>query len=263
MNNKILLTFDVEEFDIPEEFGGKVSDEQKMGVSSAGLKKVLLLLEKLKIRATFFTTAHFALSKPEWIKILASRHEVASHGVEHSSFETNHIRKSKEVLEKLTGTGIKGFRMPRMKKIKASELADAGYTYDSSRNPTYIPGRYNGLFDKRTCYYDGGLLIIPASVVPIVRFPLFWLSFKNFPMPFIRLMSSITLSTDSYLCLYFHPWEFEDISAFPVPDYVKRITGDALLLRLERYLLWLKERGEFITMHKFTEERAKEKMGLI
>ena len=34
---KILLSFDLEEFDIPEEFGQKLSEEEKINITLAGL----------------------------------------------------------------------------------------------------------------------------------------------------------------------------------------------------------------------------------
>ncbi len=72
-------------------------------------------------------------------------HEIASHGFYHSSFETADLRKSKEALEELTGQPVNGFRMARMMPVEEEEIHKAGYLYNSSLNPTCIPGRYNHL----------------------------------------------------------------------------------------------------------------------
>ncbi len=55
MSKAILLSFDVEEFDAPEDFGQALEDSTKFSVSLDGLKAVLLLLERLNIRATFLS----------------------------------------------------------------------------------------------------------------------------------------------------------------------------------------------------------------
>ena len=66
--NKILLSFDVEEFDLPREHGGEISLEEGVKVSSDGLSKILELLERCEVRATFFVTGNFAKINPEYYK---------------------------------------------------------------------------------------------------------------------------------------------------------------------------------------------------
>jgi peptidoglycan/xylan/chitin deacetylase (PgdA/CDA1 family) len=212
---------------------------------------VLLLLERLNIQATFFTTAYFALQHQSLIQAIAERHEIASHGFYHSSFEVTDLARSKQALETVVNRPIGGFRMARLQKVNDSAIAGAGYAYNSSMNPTYLPGRYNNFFQPRTAYYADSLLNIPVSVTPVARFPLFWLSFKNLPLPLYQAASWITLRCDRYLSLYFHPWEFTDISAFQLPRYIKRRSGQAMLDRLERYLTWLKPQADFITYADF------------
>ena len=121
-------------------------------------------------------------------------------------------------------------------------------------NPTYIPGRYNNFCKPRTAYYSNNLLNIPVSVTPLIRFPLFWLSFKNFPLWFMKIASLITLRHDKYINLYFHPWEFTDIRAFKLPGYIKNKSGKAMLERLENYIIWLKRQGKFICFKELPEK---------
>ena len=68
MSGKVMLSFDVEEFDLPREHGGKISVEEGAEVSAEGLKKILELLEKYKVKATFFVTGNFAKCQPELVK---------------------------------------------------------------------------------------------------------------------------------------------------------------------------------------------------
>jgi peptidoglycan/xylan/chitin deacetylase (PgdA/CDA1 family) len=253
MNKVVLLSFDVEEFDIPEEYGQTLDEAEKFRVSLQGLEPILQLLERLSIRATFFTTAHFALHHQPLIRAIAQTHEIASHGFYHSSFTPTDLATSKQTLESISQTPITGFRMARLQKISDRAIEKAGYDYNSSMNPTYLPGRYNNFCKNRTAYYSQHLLNIPVSVTPLLRFPLFWLSFKNLPLPLYQLASLLTLRCDRYLSVYFHPWEFTDLAAYRLPGYVKRHSGQPLLSRLERYLTWLHSQADFITYADFRQ----------
>ncbi len=253
MSKSILLSFDVEEFDITEEYGQRLEDKVKFEVSLQGLRTVVNLLDQLDVRATFFVTANFALNNETIIKQIAKSHEVASHGFYHSDFNSGDLQKSRQVLEQLVGKRVLGFRMPRLQKVADAEIAAAGYEYNSSMNPTYIPGRYNNFFQPRTAYYSNRLLNIPVSVTPLVRFPLFWLSFKNFPLWWMKLNSKLTIVNDNYLNIYFHPWEFTDITRFQLPSYIKRHSGQEMTERLKDYIIWLKAQGAFILYSEFKE----------
>lgn len=247
----ILLSFDVEEFDTPLEYGQELPEADQIRVTAEGLDLVTDLLERLGVRATFFTTARYALHRPEQIRHLAARHEVASHGFTHGQFSEQDPRRSKAVLEEIIDTELRGFRRPRMGGTLTHLLGEAGYRYDSSTNPTWIPGRYCDVFETRTAHLRGGVLVIPASVTPLVRLPLFWLSFKNLPLSLIQRASSRVLEANGYLSLYYHPWEFVDLTSFRLPGYIRRMDGRALLVRLEQYLRWLGCRGQLVTFGEF------------
>lgn len=254
MNKYILLSFDIEEFDIPEEYGQKIENQVKFDISRQGLEAILNILHKHDINATFFITANFALHHKSLIQEIAKNHEIASHGFYHSGFNIEDLKKSRLVLESMIANRVFGFRMPRLKQVDDRVIASAGYDYNSSMNPTYIPGRYNNFFKPRTAYYSNNLLNIPVSVTPLIRFPLFWLSFKNFPLWLMKIASLITLRHDKYINLYFHPWEFTDIRGFKLPGYIKNKSGKAMLERLENYIIWLKRQGKFICFKELPEK---------
>ena len=67
----------------------------------------------------------------------------------------------------------------------------------------------------------------------------------------IQLATKLTLETDSYLNIYFHPWEFTDISQFQLPAYVKKDSGSKMIDKLEKYLTVLKNQGRFISISEF------------
>jgi hypothetical protein len=50
----ILLSFDIEEFDMPLEYEGTISLEEQLSVSRKGLQNILRILKKYQIKATFF-----------------------------------------------------------------------------------------------------------------------------------------------------------------------------------------------------------------
>lgn len=251
---EIFLTFDVEEFDLPMEYGNKISLPEQLEVSRQGLLLISNILDKLEIKSTLFTTGTFALHNKTLIRNLSEKHEIASHAMFHSSFDIeNDLSASKKILEEITGQQVIGFRRPFLKPVDDIRLLEAGYRYNSSLNPTFIPGRYNNRDKPLKPFFNDHILNIPIAVSPFLRVPLFWLSFKNLPVPYYRFLSSMTLRKNGFLNIYFHPWEFTDLSTVKMPWYMKRHSGIYLLNRLEKYLSWLKAKGDFITMREYTE----------
>lgn len=238
----VLLSFDIEEFDMPLEYQGEISFEEQLSVSRKGTEIILDLLKKHKIRATFFSTVVFAQNNLDLIqRILREGHELASHTWFHSEFKAEHLLESKTELEKISGEKIFGLRMPRMSPVSEKEVYNAGYHYNSSINPTFLPGRYNNLHISRTPFFQENVLQIPASVSPFLRIPLFWLSFHNFPIDFYIRLFDETYQKDGYLNVYFHPWEFMDIEnkKYKLPFYAKRNTGEKMQKRFEKLLNWI------------------------
>jgi peptidoglycan/xylan/chitin deacetylase (PgdA/CDA1 family) len=243
----ILLSFDIEEFDMPFEYGKTISFEDQMNISIEGTSLILDLLEKHQVKATFFSTVVFAINAPEIInRIIKDGHEIASHSYYHSDFKVAHLLESKEKLEEITNTKVIGFRMPRMQPVDEKEIFKAGYRYNSSINPTYLPGRYNNFSKPRTYFKQDGVWQIPASVSPIIRFPLFWLSFHNLPIWIYKIICSLTFLKDKYLNIYFHPWEFTDLkdfNRFGFPSYVSKNSGVQMYDRLENLIVWMKKKN--------------------
>jgi len=204
-NRHILLTFDLEEFDLPLEYGCIISPEEQINITNQGILRVNDLLEKYNIKATYFVTSVYALANRSIIKQICPIHELASHSYSHSQFNPGDYEMSKQILEEISQVQVKGFRMPRLASVDFKELKRCGYNYDSSLNPTFIPFRYNNLRMPRTLFneHETGLKILPASVSPVIRFPLFWLSFKNIPFPAYYNMCKTAIWKDSYLHLYF------------------------------------------------------------
>jgi peptidoglycan/xylan/chitin deacetylase (PgdA/CDA1 family) len=256
----VLLSFDIEEFDMPFEYEGEISFERQIEISRNGLISILDLLKKHNVKATFFSTVIFARENQDLIKkLLLEGHELASHTWFHSKFEVADLEKSRLELNQLFNAEVTGLRMPRLSPVAVKDVLEAGYSYNSSINPTYLPGRYDNRKVSRTYFKVNNLLQIPATVSTYFRVPLFWLSFHNFPLNIYKLLSKIALKKDGYLNLYFHPWEFVDIRnpEFKLPNFTTKNTGTQMIERFGNYLKWLNEKGEtFSTIQDFVKTKA-------
>lgn len=113
--------------------------------------KILDLFEKFNVKATFFTLGYIAEKFPELVKEIDHRgHEIASHGYSHQDirkiskeqFEMD-LKKSLDILEKITGKKVLGFRAPYFsidkKSFWAMEILSKYFKYDSSIFPVKTP----------------------------------------------------------------------------------------------------------------------------
>ena len=259
----ILLIFDTEEFDVPREHGVDFPLDEAMKVSVYGTNRILDCLKKNEVKATFFCTSNFAENAPEVMRrIMDEGHEVAAHGCDHWQPQASDVSRSKEILERLTGRTIEGYRQPRMFPVSDTELERMGYVYNSSLNPAFIPGRYMHLSEPRTCFMTGKLLQIPASVTPWIRFPLFWLSCHNLPMWLYQSLVNRVLKHDGYFVTYFHPWEFYPLGEHPefkMPFIIRNHSGKGMEERLDMLIRNLKEKGyPFMTYSEFAQIKLAE-----
>lgn len=251
---KVMLSFDVEEFDFPRERGEEISLEEGVKVSEEGLLKILKVCEDEKVKATFFCTGNFAKSKPELIKTMVKDgHEVACHGVDHFEPKKSDVEESKKIVEKIAGKKVSGYRQPRMQKIDYQELKRCGYKYDSSVNPAFIPGRYNHLNVPKGPFESEGIVEIPTSVATFMRVPLFWLALHIFPKKLYFKMARMAMKREGFFTTYFHPWEFADLNGYKVvPKYIKKNSGDKLAMRLSDLIKDMKKHGaEFVTYSEY------------
>jgi peptidoglycan/xylan/chitin deacetylase (PgdA/CDA1 family) len=260
MKKIALLSFDVEEFDMPFEYGGTPDLASQIAASNQGLQKLLPLLDKYSAIVTFYTTGVYATAMPEQIKKMSERHEIASHNHFHSSHKKEDLASSKKILEDITNQTVTGFRMPRMAAVPNQDLIAAGYKYNASVNPCWLPGRYDMRHISRTPFVKDNLLQFPASVSPKYRVPLFWIAFHNFPLWFFFFLIKCVAKKDGFVHLYFHPWEFTDYhqanDGAKYPFYLHRNNGNQMLNRFEKLLQFLVKQGfEFQTSDSFLKDK--------
>ena len=246
----ILLSFDVEEFDAPISRGRAMSMAEQMEQGARGQERTLALLDGLRVPTTMFTTANFAEWHPGLLTRAAQSHEIASHARWHASFSVDDLATSRAILRAASAQEVLGFRRPRLRYTDPGAIAAAGYAYDSSVNPIWLPGRYSNRSLPRIPYRVGGILEVPISTTPGLRLPLFWLAWKNLPMPIVREACERCLAADGVLNLFWHPWEFIDLRGAGLPLYMRRVDGERMCDRFAAFVDWLRSRGRFAT---FTE----------
>ncbi|MSQ90991.1 MAG: DUF3473 domain-containing protein [Phycisphaerales bacterium] len=240
-----LLSFDIEEFDSPNAYGANLDHAEQLAQGCRGWERTLKLLEELAVPATFFTTAAIANHAPELLRKSAVKHEIASHGFHHATLAVGDLQSSRELLERLSGTPVLGFRRARMEETAPETILSAGYRWDSSIHPVWLPGRYNNRHMPRTIHRRSALIEVPASATPNLRLPVFWLAFKNYPQCLYRRCIERCLARDRYVNVYFHPWEFMNLSSARLPRYMRHPCGEQLCDRFADFIGWLRTRAAF------------------
>ena len=146
-------------------------------------EKILELIELRGLRATFFILGWVAERCPKLVRrIFAGGHEIASHGYSHELVTSQtpqefreDVRKTKAILEDLTGQHVYGYRAPSFSITKNSVwalsiLCEEGYGYDTSIVPI-IHDRYgipNALSIVHQVRTESGIIWeIPPSTVSI------------------------------------------------------------------------------------------------
>jgi hypothetical protein len=259
---KLLLTYDVEEFDWRIGGGRPLPANEQIGVTAEGLRKLLPIHERHGVRATFFATGVFAQAEPELLSEMAEAgHEIAVHGLEHRDDYANlepavaidRLQRAKELVETASGQEAVGMRTPRLRSCLAFVVRDAGFSYDASPHPTWIPHRYFGLRFRRVPWRRQGITKVPISVLPGLRMPVSWMWFQVAGPRLGLFVARFALIGAPYLPLYFHPWEAVPLRRFGAPPPFSLHSGPPFLDALDRLLTWSDGRLEPATVREVVE----------
>lgn len=211
---------------------------------------VLKVLNEFKVKATFFILGWVAERYPKLIEnIHHEGHEIASHGYRHQFIGSQtkkkfrmDVRKTKKILEDITGEDIIGFRAPSFSMTPKSYwaleiLIEEGFKYDSSilpirrfytkiscipRFPFIINGSANKQPDNHSWHLPirrptltkkGGIIEFPVSTIRLFgnNFPIAGGGyFRLFPYQFTKWGFNIINRKEKKPCIfYIHPWEFD------------------------------------------------------
>lgn len=263
-----LLTFDIEEFTLPQERAQISVQENNLlfQYGQNGTKSIIALLERQQIPATVFCTYDFFCKSPQLIQELKNKGcEIGLHAYTHKDnyrvmdekYIVKRLGHAKKKMEKKLGITINGFRGPGFRAPSLNVLEKIGFTYDSSLHPTWVPRHYCNLWISRKIKKTGNICEIPISVVPFVRLPFSWIWFRNFPLFYSKAMTSFNKCFSQYTLIYFHPWEFVTI---PLENYfyqdiawkvATRNIGYTFEKKVENYIEWAKKRGTFLTIQEY------------
>ncbi len=190
--------------------------------------RLLDLLARFGARGTFFTLGWVAERRPALVRrIVAAGHEIGSHGWWHwrvTSLSADRfreeVRRSRELLEQISGTPVRGFRAPSFSIVPGTEwafdvLLEEGYTYDSSlfpiRRPDYgYPGASR--IPNRIVRKGGSLLEFPLATLAVagLRIPVAGGGYlRQFPLSLIKAGLRQLGSSGQPGMFYIHPWELD------------------------------------------------------
>jgi peptidoglycan/xylan/chitin deacetylase (PgdA/CDA1 family) len=246
-------------------------------------EKILHLFNEHEITATFFFTGEIASYYPDLVKeIVHDGHEIASHNYLHRDYgEKNALefyenaKKSKNVLEKLSGQEIIGYRAPNstVANYMIHDLVELGFTYDSSITPTRP---FMGKFGKHTSAplnpYQvaqddfarpgtSGLWEFPWPVFPVLNLPAgsgIMSRIAGYRYTVISLDHALRTGDSVY---YFHPYEIGPRPRLDRLNVKTRIflkdLGDSYLNMLGKLITRYK--GQFATgatlFHQHTQKK--------
>ncbi len=192
----------------------------------ANVDRLLALLARRGVRATFFTLGWVAERYPQLVRrIVAGGHELASHGYGHERASdltraqfSDDIVRARALLEDIGGVAVTGYRAPSFSighgNLWAFDcLREAGYRYSSSLFP--IQHDHYGMPDAPRFAHSvrDGLLEVPATTVHLAGRNLpcsggGW--FRLMPYALSRWMIRRVNAVDGQAAVfYLHPWEVD------------------------------------------------------
>jgi polysaccharide deacetylase family protein (PEP-CTERM system associated) len=224
------LTIDVEDYFQVSAFAPYIARSSWDGCEcrvERNVGRILELLERRQVKATFFTLGWIAERYPALVRrIVDGGHELASHGYGHErasdlderAFFAD-IDRAKKMLEDLAGRAVLGYRAPSFSigtgNLWAFDcLARAGYRYSSSVYP--IKHDHYGMPDSPRFAYrvSESLLEVPVTTLRMFNRNLPSSGggyFRLLPYPVSRWMLQQVNATEREAAVfYFHPWELDE-----------------------------------------------------
>lgn len=271
-----ILSVDVEDWFQVENYAAAIPreswDAQQSRVER-NCEKILALLDKERVQATFFVLGWIAERAPQLVSAISEMgHEIASHGWSHTPIWNlsrdefrEEINKSRGLLREITGQEVSGYRAPTFSIVQNTlwaleELADAGYNYDSSifpiRHDRYgIPGAPATIHQVIP-----GLVEIPPSTVRVgkIRLPVAGGGYlRLYPRRITDLAISRINRLGAPAVVYIHPWEFDSEHQSDIK--LGFLTGTRQHIGIAQNLdklKWLLGRHRFSSVRSFLQSDA-------
>jgi polysaccharide deacetylase family protein (PEP-CTERM system associated) len=234
-----LLGIDFEDWYHPELIQKYVRDKKHDPIMFKGLDKILELLRKNNVLATFFVVGELVESNPEiFDKIIENEHEIAFHTMHHTKIDTPNFKENfHDEIEKfsdLTNKKSKGFRAPTFSlNEKSSWIIDSLYEHNYLYDSSIVPAKTDlyGIPDAETKPYrissssierdteDGKLIEFPLLVTKFLgkKIPAgggFYL--RTLPIKIIKNAIKNYEKQEIPATFYIHSWEL-------TPEYMPKI----------------------------------------
>ena len=223
-------------------------------------RKALELLDEFEIKATFFVLGSIADEMPELVREVVDRgHEVASKGYIHRSIDhfgpeefRDDLVRSREALERASGTRVHGFRIGHRwfapQDLWALEvLTEEGFSYDSSVRPLFW--RYSQepwrRYPHRHRSAAGEIWEFPLASWSIAQwsFPISGGNyFRQFPPWLMQpAVDRWVARSEHPFLMYFHVWELDPdqprIRAAPLKERIRQYRNLDRMAEIVRYYL--------------------------
>lgn len=304
MNNHFcLLTNDVETTSI---LNHCLSDKTAKYVLNQGMPRLIDMYAKHNIKATFFFTGDIVRLYPELVKmVMPFGHEIGSHGWSHLAEyafdvltleqQIDHLKKSKDILEDISGEEVISFRAPaaRVSYNTPVALEATGFKIDSSVSSQRLDAffsfgskmKLNWIITPRLPYFTKQENIFKKGNSSILEIPI-----SAFGLPYIGTFMRISpfLNRMTRYLLYWetiinqrpfnfltHPNEYIDEEreggkiqrrannyfSYLLGDVIRhklkvRNLGEKALPILEKELRFFNKKGfEFVTCKQYYEQK--------
>ncbi len=285
------MTIDVEDYFQVEAFASTIdrSDWETLPHRvERNTERLLEILAENGVEATFFILGWVAERHPRLVRgVVAGGHEVASHGSGHLRADRqspeefrDDVRRSKRVLEDLSGVPVRGYRAPTFSIGSGSKwahtiLAEEGYSYSSSVYPVRHD-LYGTPEAPRTPFSPAaGMLEIPLTSARMLGVDMPASGggyFRLLPYQVTRgLLHYARRVNRSPAVFYLHPWEIdpEQPRQHSAPwksrfrHYLNLDRTEPRLRRLLRNFTWTRvdrlflsdERGPFPVITSWTDRK--------
>ena len=260
----ICLSFDLEEWRVPEHCGIEDPSNATTAFSERGLRRLLRLLKQKNVPSTFFVTGYYAEREAESVRAIQEQgHEIGCHSYADVPLcrcteeqIRQRIRRATAILTRVCGKRPSGFRAPQFSGSDTvrDSLMEQGYLYDASVHPAFVPGKYIDfrtplspfIVEKR----EKSLAVFPVSVIPLIRFPISWWWMRNIGVRLTMLGTWMNLKRGRDVILYFHPWEFVELPEVSgIPRRITKGSGSRFLDTFKIFIDHCRRRGyKFTTM---------------
>jgi len=231
-----------------------------------GLKRILKVLDKYNLKATFFVTCDCIEKYPTIFKRLKKQgHEIALHAYRHERFDDilleekeEQIKKSIICFKKYLNQHPNGFRAPQhsIDKETLKVLEKKKFLYDSSLTPlnilqiSFFPQRVKSniisFFSSPRIHKLGNLIEIPTTsfLIPFVS-----LVFRAFPKFLLKFYFNFLNSINKNMVLYCHSWDFIDI---PESRIARKWPKEKLIENFDYFINYaLKKENKFCRLIDF------------